>query len=124
MSVKRNLPTLLQQGLLSFPGKDLTPLEKSVLDLIPAEGVCRILEQKQGKVHLVEAFTGSGKSTVLPVYLYKSAKAQTSRPGGYSVLVAEPRVNLCINAAQDIANNNPDLEVGREISIQTGSSSN
>lgn len=120
MSVKRNLPTLLQQGLLSFPGKDLTPLEKSVLDLIPAEGVCRILEQKQGKVHLVEAFTGSGKSTVLPVYLYKSAKAQTSRPGGYSVLVAEPRVNLCINAAQDIANNNPDLEVGREISIQTG----
>lgn len=120
MSVKRNLPTLLQQGLLSFPGKDLTPLEKSVLDLIPAEGVCRILEQKQGKVHLVEAFTGSGKSTVLPVYLYKSAKAQTSRPGGYSVLVAEPRVNLCINAAQDIANNNPDLEVGCEISIQTG----
>lgn len=120
MSVKRNLPTLLQQGLLSFPEKDLTPLEKSVLDLIPAEGVCRILEQKQGKVHLVEAFTGSGKSTVLPVYLYKSAKAQTSRPGGYSVLVAEPRVNLCINAAQDIANNNPDLEVGREISIQTG----
>ena len=120
MSVKRNLPTLLQQGLLSFPGKDLTPLEKSVLDLIPAEGVCRILEQKQGKVHLVEAFTGSGKSTVLPVYLYKSAKAQTSRPGGYSVLVAEPRVNLCINAGQDIANNNPDLEVGREISIQTG----
>ena len=120
MSVKRNLPTLLQQGLLSFPGKDLTPLEKSVLDLIPAEGVCRILEQKQGKVHLVEAFTGSGKSTVLPVYLYKSPKAQTSRPGGYSVLVAEPRVNLCINAAQDIANNNPDLEVGREISIQTG----
>ena len=36
------------------------------------------------------------------------------------MLVAEPRVNLCINAAQDIANNNPDLEVGREISIQTG----
>lgn len=115
------LPTLYIKGMYEFPkGVELTEDDKKLLDLTPIDIVCNIYKQKlektgiENRLHILESFTGSGKSTVLPSEIYKHVLDNKA------VLVAEPRINLCDNAANDILNYYSDWSYGKEISVHTG----
>lgn len=115
------LPTLYIKGMYEFPkGVELNENDKKLLDLTPIDIVCNIYKQKlektgiENRLHILESFTGSGKSTVLPSEIYKQVLDNKA------VLVAEPRINLCDNAANDILNYYSDWSYGKEISVHTG----
>lgn len=110
-------PTLLQPGLYVWPnpppGTDIRT---------PVEIICDIISQKltkrgrENKVFLLKAFTGAGKSTVFPQYMLTNIGSRLQR----GICMAEPRVDLCTNGANDILSYNHQWSYGEEMGKLTG----
>lgn len=122
--LKMGLPTLLIRGMYEFPeGVELNENDKRMLNkLRPIEIVIEILQKKlflQSSpipIIFLHSMTGSGKSTVLPPYIYTNLLKKSGR----GLLMAEPRVNLCDNAINDIRNYYRNWTLGKELAIHTG----
>lgn len=111
------LPTLLQPGMYE-PRTDANALER------PVDILCRLYVKKlllcgpQYRLHILQAFTGAGKSTVFPQELLNQIGENNKR----AILMAEPRKALCDNDINDILNHNP-WELGEQLAIRTGTKS-
>jgi len=68
------------------------------------------------KVICLKSGTGSGKSTVLPVELYKKFAPR----GGGEILVTQPRVLNAIDIVKQIVKHNEEMRFGANIGYQTG----
>jgi len=67
---------------------------------------------KNNKILIFKASTGSGKSTILPYYLYKN--------GFKRIISLQPRVLNCISIPNSIAYHNKDMVIGKNLGYQTG----
>ena len=119
------LPTMGRPGLFRYPSEDLTDEERNKQkDWRPVDILCDLIEKrltKRGrfeKVMIIEAGTGSGKSTLFIQELLIQIGQKYNRAIG----VAEPRINLCTNGANDILSYNPKWTYGVEMGKLTGSS--
>ena len=117
------LPTLMIKGMFEFPeGSKLSADDEKLLQMRPIDAICHILLDKLEHVSLLDrfyilrAFTGAGKSTVLPPETYKQLLGKYDR----AMLMAEPRVNLCDNGINDIRNYYKEWQLGEELAIHTG----
>ena len=117
------LPTLMIKGMFKFPeGSNLSDDDKKLLSMRPIDAICRILLNKLehasllDRFYILRAFTGAGKSTVLPPETYKQILGKYDR----GMLMAEPRVNLCDNGINDIRNYYKQWQLGEELAIHTG----
>jgi HrpA-like RNA helicase len=78
------------------------------------------------RVLIVKSRTGSGKSTVLPVYVFRLLRNEKSSIRqvytGRSVLCTQPRVLTAMTLARDLGNSAhyPDMMMGITIGFQTG----
>lgn len=108
------LPTLLQPGMYE-PRTDANSIER------PIDILCRLYIKKlllcgmQHRLHILQAFTGAGKSTVFPQELLNQIGESNKR----AILMAEPRKALCDNDINDILNHNA-WELGEQLVIHTG----
>lgn len=112
------LPTLMQPGKFHYGAVDGTYLEtdEDITTKQPIDIICSILNQmiaENEHVYIIKAFTGAGKSTVLPPAVYRQVLKDRA------MIMAEPRVNLCDNGVNDILNFNP-WTIGKEITIHAG----
>ena len=76
------------------------------------------------RVLIVKAETGSGKSTVLPVGIFRILRAEATpakiRYRGPGVICTQPRVLTAIMLAHDVAiKRNPDIVLGETVGYQT-----
>lgn len=118
------LPTLLTRGMYEFPeGSVITEDDKKMLiSSKPIDIILKIMNEKLSKIGIynrqiyLKIFTGGGKSTIFPPYVYENICKKTNR----AILIAEPRVNLCNNGINDIHNYYRDWSIGKELSIHTG----
>ena len=84
----------------------------------------------EDRILVVRAETGSGKSTVLPVEVFRILRNKTtplSEPYvGKNVICTQPRVLTAIALANDVSGRewNPDIILGKTVGYQTGPSSN
>lgn len=69
------------------------------------------------KVYVIKAGTASGKSTVIPVHIYKEFWDVHHK----NIVITQPRVITTINTPVDIAKFNLDIELNKNISYTTGS---
>ena len=80
------------------------------------------------RVLVVRAETGSGKSTVLPVSLFRILRAESTPPAQRfakaGVVCTQPRVLTAVALARDVcAGRYPDMVLGRTVGYQTGPTS-
>lgn len=81
------------------------------------------------RVLVVQARTGSGKSTVLPVAVFRILRAErtpAARPyHGPSVICTQPRVLTAMTLARDVSSRpwNPDMVLGQTVGFATGPAS-
>lgn len=125
----RHLPTLLVAGNLALPrdSKEV-PVDHIVgwAKRRMAEFGASAPKTMGDRVLIVRARTGTGKSTALPVYVFRILRAERTPPRrpyrGKSVLCTQPRVLTAIALARDIsaAPYYPDMELGRTVGYQTG----
>lgn len=94
-----NLPTLLQKGYI--PEKP---------EIIPIEYIYQNI--MKNKILILKASTGSGKSTVLPDYLFGKVEKK--------IISAQPRVFNAIDIPRRIIQYNDKLVMGKNIGYQTG----
>lgn len=75
------------------------------------------------KILIITAETGSGKSTILPVYLMRILKSSTGKYTGRSVISCQPRVLTSIKLAEDITESGyyPDMKLGENVGYETKS---
>ena len=84
----------------------------------------------EDRILVVRAETGSGKSTVLPVEVFRILRSKTTplseRYVGKNVICTQPRVLTAIALANDVSGRawNPDIILGKTVGYQTGPSSN
>ena len=84
----------------------------------------------EDRILVVRAETGSGKSTVLPVEVFRILRSKTTplseRYIGKNVICTQPRVLTAIALANDVSGRawNPDIILGKTVGYQTGPSSN
>lgn len=124
-----NLPTLLVPGKMRSPESPRAPIEyitSWVRARMPEFG------GRGGafadRVLAVRSETGSGKSTVLPVHLFRLLRAKETprrlRYRGPGLVCTQPRVLTAIALARDVAAEhspwNSDMIVGETIGFQTG----
>jgi HrpA-like RNA helicase len=126
------LPTLLEAGSLRL-SSGAVPTE-SPMDFITAWFRARMPEfgyhaaALVDRVLIIQAETGSGKSTVLPVGLFRLLRGKDTaariRYVGPSVICTQPRVLTALALARDVAAErsswNPDMVVGNTVGFQTG----
>jgi len=80
------------------------------------------------RILVVRAETGSGKSTVLPVEVFRILREKTTplteRYNGKYVICTQPRVLTTISLANDVSGRawNPDIVLGKTVGYQTGPS--
>lgn len=83
--------------------------------------------QLADRILIVQAKTGAGKSTVLPVAIFRLLRGEltppTQRYHGPSVICTQPRVLTAIALARDVSSRawNPDMILGVTTGFQTGS---
>jgi hypothetical protein len=128
-------PTLLVPGSLRLGG------ERALSDEVPVEYIVAWIRRRMpeyggraaavaDRVLVVRAETGSGKSTTLPVAVFRILRgmhtpvAQAYRGGG--VICTQPRVLTAIALANDVSSRpwNPDMVLGVTVGYQTGPVSN
>jgi hypothetical protein len=80
------------------------------------------------RILIVRAKTGSGKSTILPVAVFRLLRSEHSRQQykGPGVICTQPRVLTAIALANDVSSRawNPDMVLGETVGFQTGPVSN
>jgi hypothetical protein len=128
-------PTLLVSGSLRL-GIKKTPSAEIPVQYITTWLKKRMPEygghssQLADRILIVRAETGSGKSTTLPVAIFRilrdestPAKLQYKGPG---VICTQPRVLTTISLANDVSSRawNPDMILGTTVGYQTGPVSN
>jgi len=78
------------------------------------------------RVLIVQAKTGAGKSTILPVAVFRLLRGEKTPPAqkyrGPSVICTQPRVLTAIALAKDVSSRpwNPDMLLGVSVGFQTG----
>ena len=104
-------------------GSELTPEEERMTNEKNASDIiCYIFDKalkssgKLERIKIVRAFTGSGKSTVYPVQVYKQLLIKYNR----ALLMSEPRKNLTNNGVNDILNYETKWNLGKQLAIHTG----
>ena len=129
------LPTLLEAGSLRL-GAVAAPSDE-----VPIEYIITWLQKRMpefgslpatlaNRVLVVRAETGSGKSTTLPVAVFRILRseksAQKRRYVGPGVICTQPRVMTAISLATDVSSRpwNPDMIIGETVGFQTGPVSN
>ena len=102
--------TLLRPGAVLdyFSREVLNPKEKTV-DYI----IRQLEENPRKKVWLLEAQTGSGKSTVLPPFLYKKFPTK-------NIVSTQPRVYNAVSIPEQVAEHNKELIIGENMGYSTG----
>ena len=128
------LPTLFVPGSLrnrnKLPGIDsISPIDY-ILSWIrmkmPEFGSLKGTEDN--RILIVKAETGSGKSTALPVEIFRMLRAKNTPPTkrfkGPTVICTQPRVLTSIQLAKDVSVENspynPDIVLGETVGYQTG----
>jgi hypothetical protein len=82
------------------------------------------------RILVVRAETGSGKSTTLPVAVFRILRSESTPAGrryrGPGVICTQPRVLTAIALATDVSSRpwNPDMVLGETVGFQTGPVSN
>ena len=131
------LPTLLVAGSLRLTGEP-PPAGQTPIDTITAWLRKRMPEygghdaSLANRVLIVRAETGSGKSTVLPVEVFRILRNKNTPVGlryrGPGVICTQPRVLTAIALATDVAVAhspwNFDMRLGETVGFQTGPVSN
>ena len=136
------LPTLLAEGTLQF-GNELAPRPGRAIDELLAWIRARLPELgRRGaaladRVLVVQAATGTGKSTVLPVELFRALRSGSTAPvtaatptyTGRHILCCQPRVLTAVTLATDVSRArlidgkmtrlNPDIVMGKTVGFQT-----
>ena len=140
----RNLPTLLVPG--SLRAGDGAPVGPTETPLAYIQGWLRRRMPEFGgrdtspanRVLVVRAETGSGKSTILPVGVFRLLRSERTpasvRFSGAGVICTQPRVLTAIALATDVSaarqiggatvRINPDMVLGETVGFQTGPVSN
>ena len=121
-------PTLLIKGSLKVPADagDVSPISyivgwlKQHMPEFGGRGATM-----SDRILVVQSETGSGKSTVLPVYVFRILRSETARGRyvGPSVLCTQPRVLTAMDLAQRQvggAPHYPDMKLGDTVGYQTG----
>jgi hypothetical protein len=125
------LPTLLQAGFLKgSPGYSKSENEK-LQSVVPIDFIIKFLSDKISpgqntkpkkkptsigeRVLVLKSSTGSGKSTVLPQYIYTSFKDNLQK----NILITQPRVLNCIDIPSIIIQNTNELVLGKNIGYST-----
>jgi hypothetical protein len=128
-------PMLLEPGSLSLGTGD-APDNVAPVDYITTWLRKRMPEfghqgsQLANRILIVQAKTGAGKSTVLPVAVFRLLRGEltppTQRYRGASVICTQPRVLTAIALANDVSSRlwNPDMVLGLTVGFQTGSVEN
>jgi HrpA-like RNA helicase len=123
-------PTLLLPGFLVSP-KNVEFKDRPAVDYITSWVTSRRLgnarpQHWRDRVLLVRSDTGSGKSTALPVYLFRTLRPP-SQPftdifRGKDVVCTQPRVLTAIEIAKDLSAmvEYPDIVLGETLGYQTG----
>ena len=81
------------------------------------------------RILVIRAETGSGKSTILPVEVFRILRNKTTplteKYNGKYVICTQPRVLTAISLANDVSGRswNPDIVLGKTVGYQTGPSS-
>jgi hypothetical protein len=130
------LPTLLTAGSLRL-GADGAPSDEVPIQYIRSWIQRRMLAANSGaattladRVLIIRAETGSGKSTTLPVAVFRLLRSEHTaarrRYRGPGVICTQPRVLTAIALANDVASRpwNPDMVLGETVGFQTGPVSN
>lgn len=129
------LPTLLEPGSLRLGA------EGAPSDEVPVEYITAWLRRRMpeyggrsaalaDRVLIVRAETGSGKSTTLPVAVFRILRSERTparqRYRGPGVICTQPRVLTAIALARDVSSRpwNPDMVLGETVGFQTGPVSN
>ena len=127
------LPTLLVPGSLRL-GTGETPKDITPVDYITGWLRRRMPEygshaaSMADRVLVVRAETGSGKSTALPVAIFRILRSETTPPAqrfrGAGVICTQPRVLTAIALVKDVAVThspwNTDMVLGLTVGYQTG----
>ena len=126
-----SLPTLLVKGSI-----------KSSPDKVPIDVITGFVKSKMpefgyhsatlnDRILIIEAKTGSGKSTVIPTNVFRIVRSEhTSKDIKYSrksVICTQPRVLTAVNTALDLSDpkgHYPDMVLGETIGYQTKDLSN
>lgn len=113
-------PTLLIKGSLISDDKK----RQSHLDeIVPIEHILKIFGENleknsdpSNRVFIIEASTGSGKTTIIPPAIY----AKYHNVIGRNIVITQPRVINAIQIPYNIIEFNPNLIIGENIGYQTG----
>jgi HrpA-like RNA helicase len=127
-----SLPTLLKEGYLIPPAGTSKAEKKRLENVIPIDYVINFLEDrnpgkrrsaikikpKKGgdRVLVFKANTGSGKSTALPVAIYKRMFENTNK----NIIVTQPRILTAVDTPSNIVTYTPELELDKNIGYNTG----
>ena len=129
------MPTLLEKGKM-IPPSGAT--KKVIVDYLNATPISIIINWLKKRMHqfggkiekysdrilVITAKTGSGKSTTLPVELFRIFKPESVRGySGPSIIVTQPRILTTQEIAKDISSSNwaNDMILGYNIGYSTGS---
>jgi HrpA-like RNA helicase len=134
MSNEKNLPTLLRKGYIK--PNDKLKLSKSVINTISnTRGVDYIInfisdrtpstagsnpkipaKSLGDRVIVLKSDTGSGKSTVMPPFLYEKLQLRTNK----NIAVTQPRVLTAIDIAEGLPDNYNFLKLDDNLGYTTG----
>ena len=134
MSNEKNLPTLLRKGYIK--PNDKLKLSKSTINTISnTRGIDYIInfisdrtpsvagsnpkipaKSLGGRVIVLKSDTGSGKSTVLPPFLYEKLQLRTNK----NIAVTQPRVLTAIDIAEGLPDNYSFLKLDDNLGYTTG----
>jgi hypothetical protein len=119
-------PTLLVAGNLKRPNlPDVIPVDYITQWVVSHNPDVGDRARPQDRILIVMSQTGSGKSTILPVALFRLLRSKDTPLGrkylGKDVLCTQPRVATAVAlATQDIPKYNPDMIIKKTIGYQTG----
>lgn len=129
------VPTLLTVGSLRL-GVNSTPSNE-----VPIQYITSWIKRKmpefgglsstlENRILIIRAETGSGKSTILPVAIFRILRSESTAIGkqyrGAGVICTQPRVLTAMALAKDVSSRpwNPDIVLGTTVGYQTGPVSN
>lgn len=126
-------PTLLIRGNLKL-GLHGTPSDEIPIDYITGWVKSRLYGSAEAtlnnRILIIRSKTGSGKSTLMPVALFRILRSENTpikrKFVGPGLICTQPRVLTAISLASDISSRpwNPDMVLGTTVGFQTGEITN